>query len=104
MKKPKKTIVHVNQAIVKKNKKEGTLEPVLTVKTYNTNEYAFQAIIRDPEGNEVARVIYNPLKPLSCGARVWIAVDGDKGSVELIKEPPSSISCPSSDASCSSSS
>jgi len=26
----------------------------------------------DKDGNEVARIVYQPEKPLSCGARVWI--------------------------------
>ena len=68
----KKTVIHVNQHVVRKNKKEGTTLPVLTVKTYNTNDYAHEAIIMDDNGKEVARVVYSPDKPLSCGARCWI--------------------------------
>ncbi len=67
-----KTIIHVNQHAVKTNTKNNTCEPVLTVKTYKSNTYAHEAIICDKEGNEVAKVIYSPQKPLSCGARVWI--------------------------------
>jgi hypothetical protein len=62
-----KTIVHVNQHAVKKNAKEGTRDPVLTVKTYKSNQYAHQVEIDGP-----SRVVYSPDKPLSCGARVWI--------------------------------
>ncbi len=67
-----KTIIHVNQHTIKSNTKNNTQEPVLTVKTYKSNTYAHEAIICDKEGNEVAKVIYSPHKPLSCGARVWI--------------------------------
>ena len=67
-----KTIIHVNQAILRKNTKETTEEPVLTVKTYKDNRYAKTAVIRDADGNEVARVVYRPHKPLGCGARCWI--------------------------------
>jgi hypothetical protein len=67
-----KTIIHVNQHIIRKNTKEGTDEPCLTVKDYKDNRYASEAIIRDGAGNEVARVVYRPHKPLSCGARCWI--------------------------------
>lgn len=67
-----KTIVHVNQHKIRENLKQGTRQPVLTVKDYKTNRYATNAIVRDAEGNEVARVVYSPDKPLSCGARVWI--------------------------------
>ena len=67
-----KTIIHVNQHIIKSNRKKGEVEPVLTCKTYKSNTYAHEAIIRDANGAEVARVIYRPDRPLSCGAHVWI--------------------------------
>ena len=78
-----KTIIHVNQHVIKSNRKKGELEPVLTCKTYKTNTYAHEAIIRDADGNEVARVVYRPDKPLSCGALVWIETRLD---VETIKK------------------
>tara|TARA_R110000850_G_scaffold91234_1_gene193787 strand:+ start:598 stop:837 length:240 start_codon:yes stop_codon:yes gene_type:complete len=78
-----KTIIHVNQHVIKSNRKKGELEPVLTCKTYKTNTYAHEAIIRDADGNEVARVVYRPDKPLSCGAHVWIETRLD---VETIKK------------------
>ena len=71
-----KTIVHVNQAIIKSNRKHGKTEPVLTVKTYKSNDYAHEVIIYGQDGNEAARVIYRPDKPLSCGAHVWIESTG----------------------------
>jgi len=67
-----KTIIHVNQHVIRRNTKEGTDDPCLTVKTYKDNRYANNAIIRDKDGNEVARVVYSPHKPLGCGARCWI--------------------------------
>jgi len=67
-----KTIIHVNQHIIKSNRKHQKSEPVLTVKTYKSNDYAHEAVILDEDGNEVARVVYRPHKPLSCGAHVWI--------------------------------
>ena len=65
-----KTIIHVNQHIIKKNAKEDTNDPVLTVKTYKSNTYAHEVIIK---GN--SRVVYSADKPLSCGARVWIETE-----------------------------
>jgi len=67
-----KTIIHVNQHKIRANLKNGTQEPVITVKDYKANRYTSSAIIKDSEGNEVARIVYSPDKPLSCGARVWI--------------------------------
>ena len=62
-----KTIIHVNQHVIKRNSKLGENNPVLTVKTYNSNTYAHTVEIQGP-----SRVVYSPNKPLSCGARVWI--------------------------------
>lgn len=67
-----KTIIHVNQHKIRSNNKNGANEPVLTCKTYKENNYGHEAVIKDNQGNEVAKVVYSPEKPLSCGARVWI--------------------------------
>ena len=67
-----KTIIHVNQHKIKSNSKNNTLDPVLTCKTYKSNTYANEAVIYDDNDNEVARVVYRPDNPLSCGAKVWI--------------------------------
>lgn len=83
-----KTVIHVNQWKIKKNRKEGLREPVLTVKTYKSNDYAHEAIIKDAEGNEVARVIYRPDKPLSCGAHVWIETQHEVELVTTVPEEP----------------
>lgn len=64
-----KTIVHVNQHKVR----AGDDNP-LTVKTYNSNREASCASIV-VDGQVVAKVVYRPDKPLSCGARVWIETE-----------------------------
>ncbi len=68
----KKTIIHVNQHVIKANRKNSVTDPVITCKTYNTNTYADTVEILDSTGNVAAKVIYSPNKPLSCGAHVWI--------------------------------
>ena len=67
-----KTIIHVNQHVIRSNLKTGASDPVLTVKTYKTNRYAHAVEIKGE-----SRIIYSPDKPLSCGARVWIETDAD---------------------------
>jgi len=69
-----KTIIHVNQHRIRSNTKNKVSEPVLTVKTYRTNQYASEVSILGHDGLEAARIIYRPHKPLSCGARCWIEV------------------------------
>jgi hypothetical protein len=67
-----KTIIHVNQHVIKSNRKTGEHKPVLTCKTYKDNVYAKEVEILDVNGNVAAKVIYRPDDPLSCGAHVWI--------------------------------
>ena len=64
--------VHINQHIIRRNQKTGERKPVITVKTYKSNDYCYEAIIGGP-----CKVIYSPDKPLSCGARVWIETDSE---------------------------
>lgn len=71
-----KTIVHVNQHVIKSNSKTGKTDPVLTVKTYKSNDYASSVTIHGP-----SRVVYSPDKPLSCGAKVWIETES---KVEIV--------------------
>lgn len=72
-----KTIVHVNQHVIKSNAKNGTNDPVLTVKTYKSNTYAKEVKIHGE-----SRIVYSPDKPLSCGARVWIETESEVEIVE----------------------
>lgn len=62
-----KTIIHVNQAVIKRNRKNGTADPAITVKNYKSNQYAHEVVIKGP-----SKICHSPNKPLSCGARVWI--------------------------------
>ena len=78
-----KTIIHVNQHKIRSNSSSGKREPVLTCKTYKSNNYAHQAVIYDQDNREAARVVYSPDKPLSCGAKVWIET---QNRVELIED------------------
>jgi hypothetical protein len=62
-----KTIIHVNQHVIRANAKSGANDPVLTVKTRKSNQYAHSVEIQGP-----SRLVYSPDKPLSCGAKVWV--------------------------------
>jgi hypothetical protein len=67
-----KTIIHVNQHVIKSNRKNGVNDPVLTIKTYKSNTYAHEVEILGQ-----SKVVYSPDKPLSCGARVWIETQSE---------------------------
>ena len=62
--------IHINQHKIRSNKKNNTEEPVITVKTSKSNNYAKQVEIIGK-----SKLIYSPNKPLSCGARVWIETE-----------------------------
>jgi len=62
-----KTIIHVNQHVIKANRKSGRTDPVLTVKTYKSTVYTHDVTVYGK-----TKVVYSPNKPLPCGAHVWI--------------------------------
>ena len=64
--------IHVNRHNVAYNKKHGTDRPVFTVKTYKSNTKTNSVAI-------VGRVnlVYQPDKPLPCGAVAWMETEGD---------------------------
>jgi|TARA_X000000368_G_scaffold381187_1_gene337499 hypothetical protein len=64
--------IHINQHKIRSNKKHGLNEPVITVKTSKSNDYAHEVEINGP-----SKVIYSPDKPLSCGAKVWVETEAE---------------------------
>ena len=80
-----KTIIHVNQHVIKRNAKTDQREPVFTVKQGRKNTYAHEVVIDGP-----SRVVYSPDKPLSCGAKVWIETESTVsfvGDTVVLGEP-----------------
>ena len=74
-----KKVIHINQHVIRDNHATGKRNPVITVKTYKSNEYAHEVEILGP-----CKVVYSPDKPLSCGARVWIETTEEV--IALVKE------------------
>ena len=64
--------IHINMHVIRSNKKNGTNDPVITVKTYKSNTYGHEVDILGK-----SKVVYSPDNPLPCGARVWIETDGE---------------------------
>ena len=62
--------IHINQHKIRSNKKNNTEEPVITVKTSKSNNYAKEVDILGK-----SKLVYKPTKPLPCGARVWIETE-----------------------------
>ena len=72
MSKTAKTIVHVNQHMIKHNRKHGTEFPVLTVKHRGKTYYAHEVIY-----HHHSTTMYRPHNSLSCGAVCWVETQGD---------------------------
>jgi hypothetical protein len=72
-----RTYIHVNQHVIKANAKNNADDPVLTVKTYKSNTYAHEVLIKGS-----SKIVYSPDKPMSCGAKVWIETEAE---VEIVK-------------------
>ena len=74
-----KKYIHVNQHKIRANKKNGTNEPVITVKEGRTNTYCHEVKIT---GEAIVKYGGNDKPLLPCGARVVIETDG---FVEIIE-------------------
>ena len=59
--------IHINQHVIKANKKNGTNDPPITVKIGKLNQKCRGVIINGP-----SELVYRPDKPLPCGATVWL--------------------------------
>ncbi len=67
MSRPRLKRIHVNQHVIRANRKADASEPPLRIKLSDANITASEITIHGP-----AKVVYRPERPLSCGARVWI--------------------------------
>lgn len=66
--------IHVNRHNIAANRRNGTSLPVFTAKNYTENRRGSSVVILH-EGVEVARFVYSPERPLSCGAVAWVETD-----------------------------
>jgi len=69
-----KKYIHVNQHKIRDNKKNNTLDPVITIKEGRKNTYCSEVEILGP-----SRVVYggNDKTLLPCGARVVIETESE---------------------------
>jgi len=65
---PLKTIIHIDQHALRKNRKENRRDPVVTVKTSKRNLRGTSIRI-----GPNTTLIYSPDKPLKCGATIWLS-------------------------------
>lgn len=71
--------LHVNQHKIKRNQKEDKEDPVVTVKTYESNDYGHAADMKCPHCGEISASLVSKWtedRKLSCGATVWVETRG----------------------------
>lgn len=59
--------IHVNQHMIRQNKKTGLTENVITIQWRGKSYRVKNAHVKGS-----SRAVYRPEKPLSCGAHVWL--------------------------------
>lgn len=67
-----KTIIHVNQAVIARNRKTGENAPPLIARNYKGSTPASEIEILGP-----SKLVNRPHDPLPCGARVWIETQAE---------------------------
>lgn len=65
-----KSIVHINQHLIRANHKNNENKPVVTIKQNGKTIYAWGV-----EFTGKSKLEYHESDPLSCGARVWISTE-----------------------------
>ena len=77
--KKSKTYIHVNQHVIRSNKKHDKNDPVITIKQGSKNTYCHEVQINGP-----SKMIYggNDKPILPCGARVVIETEA---SIDILK-------------------
>lgn len=79
-----KRVIHVNQHVIRANRKSGDRRPPLTMKTYQGSEKAHEIVL---DTVPPVRIRYEPDHPLGCGAHVW--VETEAGATPILREEPS---------------
>lgn len=71
-----KQILHVAQVAIAKNRKQGTNDPAIIVRTAREAKRAHEVELVNPKTGEVlGKFVYRPHDPLPCGARLWLEAD-----------------------------
>lgn len=80
-----KYYTHINRGTIDSNRKHNKNDPPIATKRGKTgkSKMSHTLVFVDKDGNEVARAIYSPHKPiLSCGARLVIESEYEPRIIE----------------------
>lgn len=73
-----RSFIHINKNVIQHNAKYGKNLPVCRVQQGNKSRYCKEVHINGP-----SKMVYNPDRPLKCGAKLWIETES---SIDLIEE------------------
>ena len=65
-------IIHINRNIIQSNSKHNKQDPVIRIQEGDKTTYAMSITINGP-----SKMVYNPNKPLRCGAKLWIETNSE---------------------------
>lgn len=71
--------IHVNQHIIKANRKNGESNPPLSIICGGKTTHHMSMKIRGE-----MEIIYSPQKPLGCGAEIWMETKSEIETVEVV--------------------
>ncbi len=69
--------IHVDQKRIRANIDPDVNLPPITVQTNKGPHKANEVEILDKDGEVIARFVYRPDAPLSCGARLWVETNAE---------------------------
>jgi len=70
------TVIHINRNVIQHNSKYNTNLPICRVQIGNKARYCQEVDIQGP-----SRMVYQPDKPLKCGAKLWIETNSPVGLI-----------------------
>lgn len=78
-------LLHVNQAVLRKNTATGERNPPIIVRRKSKSVQPTYCHTADlmVDGHKIGSLVYQPDQPLSCGARLWLELDPEK--VEVVQ-------------------
>ena len=67
-----KSVIYVNERRQRSNRKNGTKDPCLAVKTYKGVAYGHEVVIVDDDGVEVARIVLRKSSGNDVVEKLWV--------------------------------
>jgi len=80
MAKSNNKVIHINTHTLRNNTKTGANDAPIIVRKYSRSSMQpiyCHGVDLKVNDTKIGRLVYQPDKPLDCGARIWLEIDGD---------------------------